>query len=321
MTLPFDSTSESGISSRKRDGGLYCVLPNSIRLHACEMNRRRIARVMPTYASRRSSSISSGSVRARLCGKTPSSTPTMNTAGNSSPFAECSVISTTWSSLVEVVGVGDQRDLLEELVEHGELAGRSDQLAEVLDPAVGLDRVLGLELGEVPGARRSRPAAGRRGRRRRHRPSSARVVEQVDERGDAAAGRPGDAGLLGAAHRLEEGDRPRRGRTRRACATLASPTPRLGTLSTRLTLTSSAGLTTRPQVGHRVLDLAPVVEAGAADHLVRHAHAHERLFDHAALGVGAVEHRDLAPVHGVVAVQLLAVPATQIASSPSSSAW
>ena len=61
----------------------------------------------------------------------------------------------------------------------------------------------------------------------------------------------------------------------------------------------------RSQVRHRVLDLTPVVEARAADHLVRHAHAHERLFDHAALGVGAVEHGDLAPVHAVVAVQLL----------------
>ena len=34
------------------------------------------------------------------------------------------------------------------------------------------------------------------------------------------------------------------------------------------------------EVGHGVLDLAPIVEAGAADHLVRHALAHERLLDH-----------------------------------------
>ena len=44
----------------------------------------------------------------------------------------------------------------------------------------------------------------------------------------------------------------------------------------------------RAQVRHRVLDLTPVVEAGAADDLVRDAEAHERLFDHTALGVGAV---------------------------------
>ncbi len=42
--------------------------------------------------------------------------------------------------VVEVVGVGDQCHLLEELVEAGELACRADQLAEVLDPPGGLDR-------------------------------------------------------------------------------------------------------------------------------------------------------------------------------------
>ena len=57
----------------------------------------------------------------------------------------------------------------------------------------------------------------------------------------------------------------------------------------------------RTQVGHRVLDLTTVVEARAADHLVRHPHAHEGLLDHARLGVGAVEHGHLAPVHRVVA--------------------
>jgi hypothetical protein len=61
----------------------------------------------------------------------------------------------------------------------------------------------------------------------------------------------------------------------------------------------------RLQVRHRVLDLAPVVEAGTADHLVRHTHPHERLFHHAALRVGAVEHGHLAPVGGVVARELL----------------
>ena len=82
-----------------------------------------------------------------------------------------------------------------------------------------------------------------------------------------------------------------------------SPTPRLGTLSTRLTLTSSTGLTTALQVGQRVLDLAAVVEAGAADHLVGDARAHELLFEHAALGVGAVEDGDVAPAVLAAVVQ------------------
>lgn len=52
------------------------------------------ARVIPTYRSRRSSSTSAG----RPCvssGKIPALTPATNTAGNSSPFAPCSVISLT----------------------------------------------------------------------------------------------------------------------------------------------------------------------------------------------------------------------------------
>ena len=40
VTLPCDSTSSPGISSRNRDGGLYCVVPNRLRLHACVMYSR-----------------------------------------------------------------------------------------------------------------------------------------------------------------------------------------------------------------------------------------------------------------------------------------
>ena len=51
-----------------------------------------------------------------------------------------------------------------------------------------------------------------------------------------------------------------------------------------------------PQVGDGVLDLAPVVEPGAADHLVGDVGPHELLFQHPALGVGAVEDGDVAPL-------------------------
>ncbi len=58
-----------------------------------------------------------------------------------------------------------------------------------------------------------------------------------------------------------------------------------------------------PQVGQRVLDLAPLVEAGAAHELVAQPVAQERLLDGSALGVGAVHDRDvLQPVLLVVAV-------------------
>ena len=51
----------------------------------------------------------------------------------------------------------------------------------------------------------------------------------------------------------------------------------------------------RLQVGEGVLDLAPVVEAGAADDLVRDADAEQRLLHDPALGVGAVEDGAVAP--------------------------
>ncbi len=49
-----------------------------------------------------------------------------------------------------------------------------------------------------------------------------------------------------------------------------------------------------PQVGQRVLDLAPLVEAGAADQLVGQADSDEHLLQDPGLGVGAVEHGDVA---------------------------
>ena len=47
--------------------------------------------------------------------------------------------------------------------------------------------------------------------------------------------------------------------------------PPLGDVEDPLDAHLVDGIDDRPQVGHRVLDLAAVVEAGAADDLVRHA--------------------------------------------------
>ena len=72
------------------------------------------------------------------------------------------------------------------------------------------------------------------------------------------------------------------------------------------------GVVDGAQVGDGVLDLAAVVEAGAADDLVGLAGAHEGLFEGAGLGVGAVEDGDVAGAHAVLvgqAVDLLADPA------------
>ena len=47
------------------------------------------------------------------------------------------------------------------------------------------------------------------------------------------------------------------------------------------------------QVGDGVLDLGPLVELGAADHLVGQLEADERVLEHPALRVDPVEDRDL----------------------------
>ena len=80
----------------------------------------------------------------------------MNTTSNSRPFALCSVISVTRRVLLVVlVLLADQGDLLQE-VGHAalraallELGRDADELAEVLDPALGLDGALLLQLRQV----------------------------------------------------------------------------------------------------------------------------------------------------------------------------
>ena len=62
------------------------------------------------------------------------------------------------------------------------------------------------------------------------------------------------------------------------------------------------GVARQPHVGQRVLDLAALVEAGAADELVRDAEAHERLFQHPALGVDPIADGDLAVAQRAVLV-------------------
>ena len=111
-----------------------------------------------------------------------------NTTGNSRPFAECSVISVTeLTSGIVLVEVGDERDRFEERL-HAvealgaadasspwptppiatspcevalvdllvELARRADELLQVLDAALRLDRAFGFELGEVAALRQHR---------------------------------------------------------------------------------------------------------------------------------------------------------------------
>ena len=108
----------------------------------------------------------------------------MKTIGYSRPLALWRVISVTSpSSSLRVVRVGDERHLLEELgqrrlardVPRGVvLGGDVDELLEVLDPALRLDRPLGLERLQIAGLLEhllEQPATGALGRARSRRTS------------------------------------------------------------------------------------------------------------------------------------------------------
>jgi len=93
---PYDYTKAELESSFFRDSTLakhmnyrskYCVFPKIIRSRTWIIYRRSLALVIATYARRRSSSSSSGSIADCMLGNIPSSKPGRNTTGNSRPFA------------------------------------------------------------------------------------------------------------------------------------------------------------------------------------------------------------------------------------------
>ena len=108
------------LPARARRGSATARNPPSrpARLRVRQYDRCSVccARVSPTYISRRSSSTLPASIASR-CGSTPSSSPTRNTCGNSSPFAACSVDSRTASAGLALASFEhrDQRDHLREL--------------------------------------------------------------------------------------------------------------------------------------------------------------------------------------------------------------
>src|SRR5260370_1234631 len=92
------STSSLGISARNREGRearSCCSFPKMRRYTARVSVSDFRARVMPTYTSRRSSSMPFSSFKARLCGEMPSSMPVRKTWSNSRPLVLCSVITVT----------------------------------------------------------------------------------------------------------------------------------------------------------------------------------------------------------------------------------
>ena len=217
----------------------------------------------------------------------------------------------------ERVAVAVQRDLLQEAVEAGlvgalvVLGGHADELLDVLEAALGLERLL---------RREGRLVAG--------------LVE--DAAHDLGDGPAGEAGLqaLDDAGEGQQAVAPRRptARARRrrpaalvqrlsptlaACACrrcrLVAPMPRLGVLTMRSSRCVSSGFTRTREVGDEVADLGALVELGPADDLVGDRVAPELLLEHAALRVGAVEHGDL--VRPVGPLGALASPSSSFCTS------
>ena len=116
-----------------------------------------MARVMPTYARRLSSSISLSSIE-RACGKIPSSMPIMNDAAELEALRVVDRHQRHERAVTrEPVLVGHERHLLQERGERRllplgpELACHADELLQVLDAASRLDRALRLVGLDRPG--------------------------------------------------------------------------------------------------------------------------------------------------------------------------
>ena len=129
------------------------------------------------------------------------------------------------------------------------------------------------------------------------------AVDELEVAGDALHRRAGDAGVVGLAQRVGE-RQPAAGRVGVELADARVADAALGRVEDPLHRHLVLRVDHRLEVGERVLDLAPVVEPGAADDLVRHAHAGEVLLHHPALRVGAVEDGDVGPAQVAAVVQL-----------------
>ena len=203
------------------------------------------------------------------------------------------------------VRVREQGDLLEEAIERGPSSARGvvllahlDQLLEVLDPPLGLDRALGLQRLDVAGAGEHLlehlPDAGSRlgevakARHRLHEPG-----ERLDGRGPRPRylfrrGRHLEHGLAG---RVRVGDHSRQRR-------LPDPASRrVGDAGERHRVLR---VEQDGQISHRVLDLGPVVELRPADDLVGDLLADQPVLEHPRLRVGPVEDGDLLAGHALV---------------------
>jgi hypothetical protein len=195
------------------------------------------------------------------------------------------------------VGVGHERDLLQEEVERVvlgagvELARDLDELLEVLDAPLRLDRPLGLERVEVAGLVQH----GVEQIADRHLLLGA-LAQEGHRRHEALEGphrrraEPGHRARVGRrlphrhAHRLRVLEHARERRL---------PDPALGRVGHAREGDDVLWVLQHGQVGDRVLDLGALVELRPADDLVADLAPHERVLEHPRLRVGPVEDREL----------------------------
>ena len=181
--------------------------------------------------------------------------------------------------------------MLQERRQRVELLHRLDQLLEVLQPARGVGRALGLphrgiaalvqdDLGQLARAvvARQRPPA----------------VEGRDQLGQGVAGAGRQlVGLAQGARGLEHaGLAGARRRAHAAQGAVADAAPRQ--VDDPLQGQIVVGLADDAEIGDRVADLGPLVEARAADHPVGDAQLDEPLLEGAGLEAGPDQHRRLA---------------------------
>ena len=227
------------------------------------------------------SGISSASATSETCSRNSSSAPAGPTSSGSTPG---------WQLAAGLLQLGDPALVV--------LLGDGDELGEVLDAGLVLRVVAGAQLGEV----------------------AALLEHHLEQRGDAVVGlvggaqpleqggealdrgdRPGrDAGgVLGPAEGGDEGDALALGESGHAGLGPVADAA-LGGVEDAAQVDGVGRVGDDAQVGERVLDLAPLVEARAADDLVGQADPHEHLLDGTALRVGAVEHGDVARLDAVL---------------------
>ncbi len=217
--------------------------------------------------------------------------------------------------LLDRVLVGEQRDLLQELLQRRhfalplalavevELTGRLGQRFEVLDPALGLDRALVFERFQIAGLAQHRlQDVGDRGAGV---DPGFQQVDGFEEAGDRLDRGGAEARhLLGPLDHLPDrqpggigvGNEPALGR-------VADPAPRR--VDDPLEGDLVGGVEQQVEVGDRVLDLGPVIELGAADHLVWQLVANQRVLEDPAHRVGPVEDRNIGARHPMLLPQPL----------------